>query len=283
VVEAAIEQGGGRGKSILDNEDFVAVRKRLGNTPASGMSFINLPKTAPEGYQQLLMISRLYLGMADMFGAETPALALPPLRKIMPHLSPAGGVSWSDATGWHAKGVSPFPGSTMLTSGGGGQMLVAQQALMASIMLPALSRARETANRVKCASNMRQVGQAILLYSNENKGNYPPNLGILVKTEDIVPEVFVCPSGGNAFPRGANMSVDDQVKWVNEHSDYVYVGKGMNSTAGAEVIVLYEKPDAHGGQGMNVLYGDGHVEFHMMQSAMQEIQKQNANRKGGGK
>jgi len=46
-------------------------------------------------------------------------------------------------------------------------------ALLISILLPSLNRARETANRVKCASNLRQIGQAILLYANENKGNYP--------------------------------------------------------------------------------------------------------------
>src|SRR3989440_9332654 len=46
-------------------------------------------------------------------------------------------------------------------------------ALLISILLPSLNRARETANRVKCASNLRQVGQAILLYANENKGAYP--------------------------------------------------------------------------------------------------------------
>jgi prepilin-type N-terminal cleavage/methylation domain-containing protein/prepilin-type processing-associated H-X9-DG protein len=46
-------------------------------------------------------------------------------------------------------------------------------ALLISILLPSLNRARETANRVKCASNLRQVGQAILLYSNENRGAYP--------------------------------------------------------------------------------------------------------------
>jgi prepilin-type N-terminal cleavage/methylation domain-containing protein/prepilin-type processing-associated H-X9-DG protein len=46
-------------------------------------------------------------------------------------------------------------------------------ALLISILLPSLNRARETANRVKCASNLRQIGQAILLYSNENKGAYP--------------------------------------------------------------------------------------------------------------
>src|SRR5204862_6660940 len=44
---------------------------------------------------------------------------------------------------------------------------------MISILVPSLGRARETANRVKCASNMRQIGQAILLYSNDNRGAYP--------------------------------------------------------------------------------------------------------------
>jgi prepilin-type N-terminal cleavage/methylation domain-containing protein/prepilin-type processing-associated H-X9-DG protein len=46
-------------------------------------------------------------------------------------------------------------------------------ALLISILLPSLNRAREMANRVKCASNLRQIGQAILLYSNENNGAYP--------------------------------------------------------------------------------------------------------------
>lgn len=49
-------------------------------------------------------------------------------------------------------------------------------ALLISILLPSLNRARETANRVKCASNLRQIGQAILLYANDNKGQYPRTL-----------------------------------------------------------------------------------------------------------
>jgi prepilin-type N-terminal cleavage/methylation domain-containing protein/prepilin-type processing-associated H-X9-DG protein len=46
-------------------------------------------------------------------------------------------------------------------------------ALLISILLPSLNRARETANRVKCASNLRQIGTAMLLYQNDNKGSYP--------------------------------------------------------------------------------------------------------------
>src|ERR1700741_5349700 len=52
-------------------------------------------------------------------------------------------------------------------------------ALLISILLPSLNRARETANRVKCASNLRQIGQAILLYSNDSKGPYPRTIYIV--------------------------------------------------------------------------------------------------------
>ena len=58
-------------------------------------------------------------------------------------------------------------------------------ALLISILLPSLNRARETANRVKCASNLRQIGQAILLYSNDSKGPYPRTLYVGTGTENL--------------------------------------------------------------------------------------------------
>jgi prepilin-type N-terminal cleavage/methylation domain-containing protein/prepilin-type processing-associated H-X9-DG protein len=42
-------------------------------------------------------------------------------------------------------------------------------ALLISILLPSLNKARETANRAKCASNLHQIGLAIILYQNENQ------------------------------------------------------------------------------------------------------------------
>ncbi|GIW76660.1 MAG: hypothetical protein KatS3mg104_1723 [Phycisphaerae bacterium] len=46
-------------------------------------------------------------------------------------------------------------------------------ALLISILLPALRKARESAQRVKCASNLRQIYSGLVLYANEYKGVVP--------------------------------------------------------------------------------------------------------------
>ncbi len=49
-------------------------------------------------------------------------------------------------------------------------------ALLISILLPALSSARSSANRVACASNMRQLGLAFTMYYNANNQTVPAAL-----------------------------------------------------------------------------------------------------------
>jgi prepilin-type N-terminal cleavage/methylation domain-containing protein len=47
-------------------------------------------------------------------------------------------------------------------------------ALLISILLPALGKARDSANTVKCLSNLHQIGLAFSMYINEKSGFIPP-------------------------------------------------------------------------------------------------------------
>ena len=46
-------------------------------------------------------------------------------------------------------------------------------AVLISILLPALSKAREAAIKTQCASNLKQIGMAVQMYANQNR-NYVP-------------------------------------------------------------------------------------------------------------
>jgi prepilin-type processing-associated H-X9-DG protein len=121
--------------------------------------------------------------------------------------------------------------------------------MLALAVLSCADKRRDTNARVRCASNLRQIGQAILLYANENKGALPrtiastgpavtpvwgsgaastqpfgelgpaPNdvtaaLFLLMRTQDIGSEVFTCPSSAAEkwdFGGGANTAMN----WSN--------------------------------------------------------------------
>lgn len=48
-------------------------------------------------------------------------------------------------------------------------------AILIAILIPALSGARRQANDLRCASNIRQLVTAMVLYANESKGRFPVN------------------------------------------------------------------------------------------------------------
>jgi prepilin-type N-terminal cleavage/methylation domain-containing protein len=47
-------------------------------------------------------------------------------------------------------------------------------AVLIGILLPALNAARRSANDVKCKSNLRQIGQGLVMYMGANNGMCPP-------------------------------------------------------------------------------------------------------------
>jgi len=53
-------------------------------------------------------------------------------------------------------------------------VVIAIIAILASMLLPALARAKEAANRIKCTSNLKQMELSVKLYADDNDGLYPP-------------------------------------------------------------------------------------------------------------
>jgi len=136
---------------------------------------------------------------------------------------------------------------------------------MTSILIPSLNRAREQANRVKCSYNLRVIGQAVIMYANDNHGGLPDLLD-RVLTYQVTPEEFVCPSSQDTPAPGTTPQALAANLSKGGHLSYVYVGKGMTSRIltspnAGRTVVAYEPMTNHRNDGTNVLFADGHVEW----------------------
>ena len=95
-------------------------------------------------------------------------------------------------------------------------------ALLIGILLPSLSKARESANALKCSANLRSVGQGLALYLASNKGGFPLAYTYQVGTFNAVSAPDV--GGGTAAE-----PVFGYVHW----SSYIY---GVGRTGGEAFV-----------------------------------------------
>lgn len=95
-------------------------------------------------------------------------------------------------------------------------------ALLMSILLPTLGRVREQANRTKCAANLRQIGNALIMYAKE-WNDYLPRTARTgpVQVDDVVhwqanrnPDDSTLTRflGGPPFPRGIFICPSDNTE-----------------------------------------------------------------------
>jgi prepilin-type processing-associated H-X9-DG protein len=120
--------------------------------------------------------------------------------------------------------------------------------------------------RTGCQSNMRQIGLAILMYTNDNGRDLPDTLNRVLATQDITPATFVCPGSKLSGLTSTTRAVDVTDLTPGGHSSYIYVGAGLRQPLGRDVVILFESALSHhnaetNGSGMNVLFGDGRAEW----------------------
>jgi prepilin-type N-terminal cleavage/methylation domain-containing protein len=63
-------------------------------------------------------------------------------------------------------------------------VVIAILGILASLLLPALSRAKQQAAKVKCLSNLRQIGVGLKIYTDESGGRFPPTDGSQLIPQD---------------------------------------------------------------------------------------------------
>jgi prepilin-type N-terminal cleavage/methylation domain-containing protein/prepilin-type processing-associated H-X9-DG protein len=96
-------------------------------------------------------------------------------------------------------------------------------AVLVGILLPALNKARRAAAQIQCASNMKQIAMAMIMYTNGNKGRFMPAQA----------PVMAANVDGNPYPTGwwwCNELV--RGKYINSPSCYAQ----PNSTTAQKVF-----------------------------------------------
>jgi hypothetical protein len=146
---------------------------------------------------------------------------------------------------------------TMFVAGTAAVAVVHQTAWLARSPQPLTKR---VVNPIRCASNLRQIGQGILLYANDNEGAIAPDLAELIVSADINPGVLVCPHSTDEPAIGTDaQEIAAAIRRERHHCSYVYLGPTLKRPFDEHVIVAYE-PAHHHDEFCHALFGDGRVE-----------------------
>jgi prepilin-type N-terminal cleavage/methylation domain-containing protein/prepilin-type processing-associated H-X9-DG protein len=108
-------------------------------------------------------------------------------------------------------------------------VVIAIIAILASMLLPALARAKEAAHRIKCLGNLKQLEVAIKMYADDNQGFYPPRTNAYRWPTLLQPgyqntNILLCPTD---ITRGAPLTDSSSVT-PEDRANRSYLINGFN-------------------------------------------------------
>lgn len=112
-------------------------------------------------------------------------------------------------------------------------VVVAIIAILASLLLPSLGRAKEKAKSLKCLSNQRNLGMALRMYVDDNFGYFPmrrhnPSWPAVMSNEIANPKILLCPSDGPDIPATGGTMMSDLTLYPFDGMPRSYAIKGFN-------------------------------------------------------
>jgi len=160
-------------------------------------------------------------------------------------------------------------------------VVIAIIGILASILLPVLSKTRELGRRTQCASNLKQIGSALHLYVYDNNQTFPTTTNSSSADEELqslgklydqyIPDkkVFKCPSDAGVTDIDVLTLTTTNSSFTANTCSYGY-DDNHTPADDTSVVVAADRlgtdtttwlSNNHRQKGQNILFIDGHVEW----------------------